>query len=74
MGQQSGWGRLCYWQRVLKGKKYKKSNDEPEVYDEPVDDKTTEHTTMQEIADQEVEEEENMKKCTIDQDANTYME
>ena len=32
------------------------SNDEPEVYNEPVVDETTEHTTMQKIADQEVEE------------------
>ena len=50
--------------------------DEPEVYDELVVDETIEHTTMQQIADQEVEEEEgeNMKKCTIDQDAETYME
>ena len=43
------------------------SDDEPEVYDEPIVDKTTEHTTMQQIADQEVkeEEEENMRNTQL---------
>ena len=53
---------------------YESSDDEPEIYEENVVEDDVQHITLQQLAEQDMEDNEDYRKdCTIDRKAEEYM-